>query len=199
MTRWRWFLLLPVAVVLVVVSSASRLQIFWWPYELREETVGRQGEPVEVVDDWIDDDGDHHDRELTVTLVDVVPATRVETYSGRAGVHPLPGTAVWEIVLEFHLDPDVPLGGCNVSLIDSRGRESFARGGIVREVSLPLTSCAPAGKPGPSYDGSILDGTEPRPDRYQVSVYAITAEDVEPESVRVWWEPPDYTELSLGS
>ena len=44
--RWRWWAVLPVAVVLVLVATASRLQIFWWPNELHDETAGRQGEPV---------------------------------------------------------------------------------------------------------------------------------------------------------
>ncbi len=47
--RWRWWAVLPLAVVLVLVASASRLQMFWWPNELHDETTGRQLEPVAVV------------------------------------------------------------------------------------------------------------------------------------------------------
>ena len=195
--RWRWFLLLPVAVVLVVVASASRLQIFWWPDQMHDETLGRQGEPVQVSDVWEDTDGEEQRRELTLTLTEVRPAPTVETYSGMEVLHPPEGTAVWRIGLQFELDPDIPLGGCQVSLFDTEGREADAVGGSFGDVSLPYTSCEPAGRTGPLYDGSRIEGDKPRPATYEVTVYAVTAASAEPDRVRVWWEAPDYVEISV--
>lgn len=198
--RWRWLLVLPVAVALVVVASASRLHTVYWPGELRERTAGEQGEPVRVTDEWVDEDGTDRERELTVTLVDVRPATRVPGFSGSERVDPPDGTAVWEIVLGFEVDPDVPLGSCEVSLIDSRGRESDAvdtGSSSVGDVDLPWTGCTPPDTSGPGYDGTMIDGEAPRPPSYEVEVYAVTAASVEPERVRIWWEPPDFVELTL--
>lgn len=194
----RWLLLLPVAVALVAVASASRLQLFWWPEELHDATTGTQGEPLEVVDTWTDADGDEHDRRLELTVVDVVPATTVPTFSDPATVTPVPGTAVWEVQLELHLDGDVPLGGCHVSILDEEGRETTAAGGTVGDVSLPFPACEPEGKTGPLYDGTRIEGNEERPERYVVKVYVITDEDAVPSKVRVWWEPPDYAEVTLS-
>lgn len=195
--RWRWLLLLPLAVVLVLVATASRAYIFWWPDELHDETLGQRGEPVRVSDVWVDEDGAEQRRELTVTLAEVRPALTVETYSGTEVLHPPEGTAVWRIELDFEVDPEVPLGGCQVSLIDTEGREADAVGGSFGDVSLPFTSCEPEGRPGPQYDGSRTEGSKPRPESYRVAVYAVTAASAEPDRVRVWWEAPDYVEISV--
>lgn len=195
--RWRWWTLLPVAVVVVLVASASRLHIFWWPNELHDETRGRQGDRVEVVDRWTDEDDEEHERRLAVKLVDVRPATTVEGFSGPEPVEPPRGLAVWEIVLEFDVDPDVPLAFCEVSLIDDRGRESDAVGGDLGEVYLPATACEPENRKGPSYDGTRDEDVLPRLQTYRVAVFAVTADDVVPASVRLWWEPPDYVELDV--
>jgi hypothetical protein len=195
--RWRWLLLLPVAVLLVLVASASRLQLYWWPDDLRHETSGRQGAPVDVVDRWEDERGDEHERRLTVTLVDVRPATSVEGYSGPEPVEPPDGVAVWEIVLEFEVDPDVPLSGCVVALVDAEGREALAAGGSVGEVLLPFTSCEPENRRGPAYDGTRDEDYLPRLPTYRVAVFALAAADAVPAAVRLWWEPTDYVEMDV--
>lgn len=195
--RWRWLVLLPVAVLLVLVTSASRLQIFWWPGELRDETSGRQGEAVEMVDRWDDDEGHEQERRFAVTLVDVRPATWVEGFSGPERLEPAAGVAVWEIVLEFELDPDVPLGGCKISLIDAEGREANAVGGSVGDVLLPFTSCEPKNRRGPGYDGTRDPDYLPRLPTYRVATFAVTAADVVPTAVRLWWEPADYVEIDV--
>lgn len=200
----RWLLVLPLAVVLALVATASRLQVFWWPDELHDGTTGRQGEPVEVRDRWEDEDGEERVRELEVTVLDVVPATTVESFDGPTEVVAPVGGAVWEVRLGFTLDPEVPLGGCQVSLLDDRGRESSASGGLLpgpdgpgSTVSLPSTSCEPTDSAGPQYDGTRLEDVPARPPSYEVLVYAVTAADAVPARVRVWWEAPDYVEVVL--
>ena len=195
--RWRWWAALPVAVVLVLVASASRLHLFWWPNELHDETTGRQGDAVQVVDVWTDEDDDEHERAFTVTLVAVRPATTIEGFDGPEPLEPPSGVAVWRIVLDFAVDPDVPMGLCQVSLIDQDGRESDADGGSVGDAFLPVTACEPGDRRGPGYDGSRDEEMRPRVPTYQVSVYAITADDVVPAAVRLAWEPPDYVELEV--
>ncbi|WP_205474567.1 hypothetical protein [Nocardioides sp. SYSU D00038] len=195
----RWLLVLPVALVLAGLTSASRLQMFWWPDELHDRTTGRQGEPVRLRDQWVDEAGDEHHRELTVTLVDVRPATTVEGFSGPERLDPPTGTAVWEVRLRLDVGEDVPLGGCHVSVLDDEGHEADAVGGSVGGVQVPTTACEPEGRTGPGYDGSPPDGDAPRPASYEVSAYAVTAASMVPDRVRLWWEAPDVAELSLGS
>lgn len=189
--------LLPVAVVLVLLASASRLQLFWLPGELRDETAGRLGEPVVMSDRWEDGDGDEQERRFTVTLVDVRPARWVEGFSGPERVEPPDGVAVWRISLDFDVDPDVPLLGCQVSLLDTDDREARALGGSVGEVFLPLTMCEPENRRGPGYDGTRDEDYLPRLQTYRVAVYAVTAADAEPDRVRLWWEPTDYVEIDV--
>ena len=193
----RWLVLLPVSVVLVLVATASRLQLFWWPNELHDETAGRMGVPVEVVDRWTDEDDHEQERAFTVTLVDVRPATTVEGFDGPEPLDPPAGVAVWQIVLAFEVDPDVPMRFCRVSLFDEDGRESEADGGSVGDTFLPITACEPEDRQGPDYDGSRDEEMRPRVPTYQVSVYAVTADDVVPASVRLAWEPPDYVQLEV--
>ncbi|WP_182525160.1 hypothetical protein [Nocardioides dongkuii] len=194
---WRWLLVLPVALALVLVASASRLQVFWWPEQVHDVTTGTLGEPLELTDEWEDGDGGTHRRDLTVTLLEVVPATEVQGFAGPEPVDPVPGSAVWEVRLRFDVDPDVPLGGCQVALIDTRDRESKAVGTTLGATSVPAPDCEPEGRRGPDYDGGRAEGEEPRPPTYEVSVPVVTDDDAEPETVRLWWEAPDAVELSL--
>jgi hypothetical protein len=196
--RWRWWAVLPVAVVLVLVGSASRLQLFWWPNELHDETSGRQGEPVAVVDRWVDEDDAEHERRFTVTLVDVHRAT---TYDGYAGPEPIlapRGVAVWEIVLEFDVDPDVPMAYCVMTLIDDDGREANVDGGSVGDAYLPSAACEPEDRRGPDYEGNMPEPEDeedevlPRPHTYRVTAFAVTADDAVPDEIRLSWEPPDF-------
>jgi hypothetical protein len=195
--RWRWWVLLPVAVLLVLVATASRAQIFWWPGELHDGTTGVQGEPVLMADRWEGESGDEQERRFAVTLVDVRPARWVDGFSGPERVDPPGGVAVWEIVFEFEVDPDVPLGGCRVSLLDTEDREAKATGGSVGDVLLPSTSCEPENRHGPGYDGSRDEDYLPRLPTYRVAVFAVTADDSVPDRVRLWWEPTDYVEMEV--
>lgn len=196
--RWRWLLVLPVAVVLVLAATASRLQVFWWPEQLHDVTAGVRGEPLVLADRWEDEDGHSHQRDLTVTLVDVVPATQVEGIAGPERLVPVSGSAVWEVRLRFDADPDVPLSGCEVSLVDTRGREATAASTMLGAASVPGPDCEPEGRTGPQYDGSRTEGDRPRPATYEVSVLVVTAADAEPDVVRLWWEAPDVAELSVS-
>ena len=195
--RWRWLLLLPLAVVLVLAATASRVQIFWWPGELHDGTTGVQGEPVRMADRWTDGGGAERTRRFDVTLVDVRPATWVDGFSGPERLDPPDGVAVWEVVLELEVDPDVPLGSCQVSLLDTEGREARALGGSVGDAFLPPTSCEPENRRGPGYDGTRDEDYLPRLPTYRVAVFAVTADDAVPDRVRLWWEPTDYVEIAV--
>lgn len=197
MTPSRWWALLPVAVVVVLVASAGRLQIFWWPSDLRDETSGRQGEPVAVVDSWTDEAGQERERRFTVTVQNVRPLTSFEGYSGPEPVVPPDGTAAWIVSLDFDVDPEVPMGLCRVSLIDDRGREADAVGGFVGDVFLPGADCEPDNRRGPNYAGQYDEDYLPRVQTYRVREYVLTADDAEPAAVRLWWEPTDYVEIDL--
>jgi hypothetical protein len=129
--------------------------------------------------------------------VDVRPARWVQGYSGPEKVDPPDGVAVWQIALDFEVDPDVPLGGCLVSIIDRDGREAKALGGLVGDAFLPSTMCEPENRRGPGYDGSRDEDYLPRLPNYRIAVYAVTAADAAPDRVRLWWEPTDYVEIDV--
>lgn len=196
--RWRWLLVLPVAVALVLVATASRLQIFWWPEQLHDVTTGTRGQPLELTDEWEDSDGAGHRRDLTVTLVDVLPATQVEGFDGPEPLVRVSGSDVWEVRLHFEVDPDVPLGGCQVAIVDSRGREAAAAYTSLGETSIPDAACVPEGRSGPQYDGSTVEGERPRPPEYDVSVLVVTDDEAVPDRIRLWWEAPDVAEFSIS-
>lgn len=196
--RWRWLLVLPVAVALVLVATASRLQVFWWPEQLHDVTRGTQGEPLEISDEWEDENGDARRRDLTVTLLEVRPATQFVGFSGPEPLEPVAGSAVWEVRLAFEVEPDVPLGGCQVSLVDTRERETTATSTSLGDASLSGPDCEPEGTSGPQYDGSRIEGDLPRPPSYEVSVLVVTDDEAEPDLVRLWWEAPDVVELSVS-
>lgn len=195
-----WLAALPVALVLVGVASASRIELFWWDTELRDATTGSQGEPVRVVDRY-ETDRTELTRELTLTVRSVEPATTVEDYAGeQVPVEPVPGTRVWAVTLGVEADPGVPLTGCQLSLLDGRDRESQAASGLTADpYLLPSPSCVPSETPGPAYGGRIDPEAEPRPREYDVEVFVVMDEDAVPERVRVWWEAPDYTEVSVDA
>ncbi len=196
--RWRWLLVLPLALALVLVATASRLQIFWWPEQLHDVTAGVQGEPLRLADGWEDSEGTAQRRDLTVTLLEVVPATQVEGYDGPEPLVPVAGSAVWEVRLRFDVDPEVPLGVCEVSLVDSRGREAVAVGTTLGGSSVPGPSCEPEDRPGPQYDGTRAEDQPARPPTYEVSVLVVTDDEAEPDRVRLWWEAPEVAEISLA-
>lgn len=195
-----WLLALPVALMLVVVATGSRLELFWWDTELRAVTTGIVAEPVEVLDRY-ETDGVELTRELTLTVRSVEPATTVVDYSGKqVPVEAAPGTRVWAVTLGVEADPGMPLTGCQLSILDARDRESQAASGLtVDPYLLPSPSCVPSETPGPAYGGSVDPEAEPRPREYDVEVFVVMAEDAVPERVRVWWEAPDYTEVSVDT
>ncbi|WP_193614827.1 hypothetical protein [Nocardioides lijunqiniae] len=196
--RRRWLLVLPVALVLALLATASRLQVFWWPEQQHDVTTGRQGEPVEVSDRWEDADGDERRRELSVTLLEVVSATQVEGFSGPETLEPVAGSAVWEVRLRLDADPDVPLSGCRLSIVDTDDREATAMSAQLGETLLPGPACEPEDRAGPRYDGTPVEGALPRPPSYDVSVLVVTDDEAVPDRVRLWWEAPDVTEIRLA-
>lgn len=202
MTRGRlvWLAALPVAVALVVLASGSRLQLFWFETELLDATTGTQGEPVQVVDRYETEEGEQ-ERELALTVRSVEPATTAADFSDeQVPIEPAPGSRVWVVTLGIEADPSVPLTGCRLSILDTRDRESEAATGLtVDPYLLPSPSCVPSERPGPGFDGSIDPDDKPRPEAYDVEVFVVTPEDAEPDRVRVWWEAPDYTEVSLDT
>lgn len=197
--RVLWLAALPVVLLLVALASSSRLQLFWFDSELREATTGSQGEPVRVVDRY-ETEQDELARELDLTVRSVAPATTVADYSGeQVEVEPARGTRVWVVTLGVEADPSEPLTGCQLSLLDTRDRESLAASGLTLDpYQLPSPSCVPVETPGPGYSGEVDPEDEPRPAAYDVEVFVVTPEDAEPDRVRVWWEAPDYTEVRVS-
>ena len=70
-------------------------------------------------------------------------------------------------------------------------------GGRVGDVLLPSTACEPENRRGPGYDGTRDEDCLPRLPTYRVAAFAVTADDVEPTTVRLWWEPTDYVAIDV--
>lgn len=198
----RGLLLLPLAMVVALLASSSRVHLFWWPSGPHDRVTGSVGAPVRFAQEWVDKAGTHQ-RKLTVTVGTPEQTTEHEGLTGGAvQVTPPNGSVLWRIPLTVEADPSVVLFGCKVALIDARGRTFTALDpGLKSGRALKTQQCVPAMQLGPRpvvYQGMSQDqDTLNRPKNYQTFAYVVTAADARPSTVRLWWDYPTVIEVSL--
>ncbi|QDO88244.1 hypothetical protein FNH13_07700 [Ornithinimicrobium ciconiae] len=196
--RWALLALLPV-LALVAVAGAGRAATFWLPYQLSDEVTGEFGQATTLTDDYRDAGGEHtRTVEVTVHAVTPDPAPETNREEPVAGVELPEGTRLWEVELGFEADPDTVLQGCLIALVDAAGRVTQ------RETSLlhwdtGFDDCQPVDTTNPQAELFVGDEqvVSTRPPAYTRVVQLLAAEDFEPTSVRVWWEPPTYLSVPL--
>ena len=113
------------------------------------------------------------------------------------------GMVARSVDLEFEAEPDQPLKGCSLTLVDDQGR-SYRLGGGMSSLGDTLHGCVPEDTPGPSLAvlesdvrGATPAGTDPRPRRWSVSSAIAVPKDARFVELRVSFENPDYVSLTL--
>lgn len=196
--RNRWGLAaLPLALVLAVAGNAARVGPMWWdlaPHVARGPGADGLAQVRSPMPAW---GGTVVDARLG--LVGVQRTTTVTDRSGRAVDARVPaGTVLWRVTLRVEAEPAVPLVGCELALVDARGRSfSLDRGAITPSDAVPRQRCVPDATPGPEWDSTTggLRTDVARAAAYQVVSYVVTPADVQPTEIRVWWQLPEYAAL----
>lgn len=199
--RNRWGLvLLPVAVLLAVVASSSRMVHFWYPYGPHDVQSGALGEPVHLSQEWQDRSGTHV-RDVDVTVTAVEPTTVVRDYNNEdiPGSGPS-GTTLWRVSLDLTAPTDDVILGCQLEIIDTEGREFVYASTGLEQGSLKSSPCLNSDAIGPQaalIEGRGQESDTPRPGSWSTVADVIVAEGAVPERVRIWWEHPTVIEVEL--
>lgn len=193
--------LLPVAAALAVGASSSRLVHNYLPYEPSSISEGTVGAPVTYVQDWQDRSG-HYVRKVSVTVDGIERTTQVQDWDGKDVEATIPkGTTLWRVSLNLDADPDQVLRGCELVVIDTRGREYAFGSHRIEPDNLKLSPCLNAGQGGPEaalVDGAKHQDDEPRPQTWSTVADVLMAQDAVPERVRIWWQLPEVVEIRVN-
>lgn len=201
--RNRWALLsLPLVLGVVALSGLGRVTTFWWPYQVHDRIDGTPGQFSTFRDDYRDAGGDH-DRELRVSVGAVVPGDAFVDDDGAAILdQPVPpGLRLWEVEVTFQADPELPLGGCVVALVDERDRVA-QRDSTLMPYQVGFDACQPQDAVNPQVQLFVDEAAhEPstRPREWSRTIQLLTAEEFVPVEVRLWWEPPTFLAVPLPS
>lgn len=208
MTWWRRnkvaVLLLPALLVLTTAATSSRVVEYWLETGPHHALPAEAGTPYAYSGSYVDALGEHP-RELTVVISEPVRDTQLRRIPGlepeEVPTWPQNST-VWRVDLTWTVDPQLPLGGCMLSLVGTDGSETTYRTGTLGVVGAPFDVCEPVGFTG-SVPTGVFDLDEPpqepstRPQTYTVPAYFVTADDVVPAEVRLWWTFPDYVSVPV--
>lgn len=176
-------LTLPLAAALAVGAGSSRLVEFDAPGELEDpDPVAAPGEPLPIRIE----EGELI-REATVTALGAAPVDRVEGVLGPEPAGAPEGSTVWAVDLRFEPAPGATLDFCRYAVIDDRDREiEFAPAAL--EAFVVRQDCVPQG----------LEPGAPRPQRYDVRLYAVLPEGAQARALRLWWSGPQTVRLDLS-
>ena len=199
--RNRWGLaLLPVAVLLAVVASSSRVVHFWYPYGPHDVQSGSVGEQVHLRQDWQDRSGTYV-REDDVTVTSVEPTEVIRDWDGEdvPGKGP-EGTRLWRVALDMKAPTDAVIFGCQLEIVDTEGREFPYSTSWIEPGSRKVSPCLNPDEIGPQpalVDGEAHETETERPASWSTVADVLLAEDTVPQTVRIWWEHPTVIEVEL--
>jgi hypothetical protein len=183
---------LPFVLAAALAASSYLVEDRWWLERPRVAVVADQGEWAELMDTRYDRRGDVP-IELRARLVGLDDA--VEAFGGSGDGLALPaGTRGVAVALELTADADVPLTGCQLSLIGADGTH-YAYQSSTPSITQATSPCVPPDAPGPGLDlfeGLDTSDGERRPDLWSVSPVVVVPTDVDVVEVRLTWGPPRY-------
>lgn len=198
----RALVLLPIAVIAVLVCTASRLDDYWWSRGFHEKASTDQG--WTQIDDTFDDGYLTYPiraqvRMDSVRAVDEVPGSYFGTKVAKGG-------QLWEVKLRWKASPAMALRGCRLAIFDSEGVQYDAgSSGWDAGSTGYKDKCVPDETPGPRPEvGSkaapkLPDDEEPRPAAWTSTAYVLTKAGITPSSVRIWYALPRYAELEVST
>lgn len=205
-TWWRRervaIILLPLILIGVIAATSSRVHDYWWARGFHAEApISSTG--VATVDIRYDDGFLTYPIRAKVSLESARAVTELPDAYGPLKIPT--GSRLWLVDLAWEADPDVPLTGCMVALVDRDGNRYGATINAF-EANAPIVynACVPDETPGPVPEfGStevpaLAPGEQPRPETYSTTAYVIVPQDVRPVAARVWWLLPDYVELPIS-
>jgi len=198
---WRanrlWLPALPLALGALLLASSYNVKEFWYDGGLHDRIGSAdQGDFVSATSHYEDALG-ATSRTFRVRLngleeTDVYPSEDEEPSPPSDGLDALVAHLDWEA------EPDQVLRLCRVSLVDDEGRRY--------DTDAPTTygHCTPENRPGPedpfSADGprGVVPDGEERPATWSTSPVFLVPEGRRITQVMVWWETPQYVELSVS-
>ena len=192
-------LALPVGALMAWGATSYRILTIWNPWQLTDEVAAGPGEQAHLVHHAEDAQG-HYVTDLRVSAGPARQVTALADTEGSAVFFPgRPGSVLWQVDLTVSADPSTVVSGCQLRLVDTRGRET-AYSTVAPGAEVPFDPCVPAATPGPMPDlgFGLSDLDEPRPQTYTVPVVFRTADDFVPGRLDLWYSPPRYASLALA-
>lgn len=205
-TWWRrnrlWLALLLPLLLLAIVASSFRLVRIYLPWEWSRPIVAHATVGT-LRQDFLGNDDLRHRREVTVGVLSVVPQQR------HGDIQASPGATLWRVLLEFEASPDQMLQNCIVEVEDAAGVRYGSRAGQEPVEGSRLTPsisefqrCVPEASPGPSleaFTGTLVPSPVERPAAWRLEYLFALPEGVEPASVRIAWDRPEYLVLRTSA
>lgn len=183
-------LAIPILLALVVAANGSRLERYWWNTDLRSATTGQQGEFIRFQQDFTDAVGDTS-RTLEIRLDDLTDLDEIPSAYGAPA--PIPdGLRGVRVDLSFKADPDQPLQGCWLGLVDEDGTRYEFDTTFADTSQTESFPCYEFGKPGPRTpfmpgDKRVTNPGEERPAAWQTHPIVFVPEDVRITEMVMWW------------
>jgi len=191
-----WLPAVPFALAGLLLASSYNVREYWYDNGLHhEQATADQGSFVSVTDHY-DDTLGPTSRTFSVRLAGLEP-TDVYTVDDEPAPPP-EGVDAVVVHLDWKAEADQVLRACHVSLVDDEGRRYDVAG------ATRLYACTPEDHAGPNYPFSDTDvrGTVPegedRPATWSTAPVVLVPHDREITHALVWWEPPDYVQLSAS-
>jgi hypothetical protein len=198
--RNRWGLIgLPFALTAALVGSSDRVKLYFWDEDLNRPHHAAQGEWLTFEDTYNDAEGEHPMR-VKVRLEGVTEATA--PWASASELELPDGAQAVKVTLDFEADPDLPLAGCHLAVLDAAGTRYEYLQAI--GMTQPYSPCVPPDTPGPDYDlgqideGRAPDDTPPRPETWSTSPVISLPAGVTIDEVALWWELPDYASFAVA-
>ena len=201
-SRW-WIVAVPFAVVLMLVASGYRVQVFWFEEGQHRRIAGADaGQWASATETYADALGETT-RTYAVRFAGLGGESTAYEDSLGTPVTLADGMVARTVDLQWRAAPDQVLKSCTLTLVDDLGRR-YTLGGGTSQLGDVVNGCVPEQTPGPSLAalssdvrGRTPEGTDPRPPTWTTSPAIAVPKDARLVELRVSFENPDYVSLTL--